>query len=1838
MGEGARKHRVQPAAARGRRLALLLTTTAAIAWGPGRAEAACTSNAPASDATVTCDGDSTVGVVAPASDRVALTVNAGATIVPTAGSAISLGGSADVTLGQGSAVGNDALSVNTPSVALGSGSQLSIEGLVRGQNGVTGQGGGLSASHVTVGADGSIVTAAAFSNSAGINGSGGNNTIDITGTVRAAGVGGDAVVLGGAGDVLTIHSGGLVEARPANTALGINAGTATGANITVEDGGAITTHGMGSAIDVGAGATVTVAGAVSVLGDLAGPNTAGAYGIIADPGADIWVTETGSVVTGNPTNTGNGGNGAVGIYVFDNAPSDTSVRVDGVVETYKATGIFAGTGNSIVIGETGRVTTRSFYHPIFVSAYTTPDSFSGSIDVYGRVESLGSGSTIFLSGNRSSSADPRVDFVANVTVHEGGVLYSQSGAAYAEDYGDSFYPNIVDNLTVAGRIERHNGGIAIALDTGSDTLTLLPTAVIVGGIDGGSTRTVPETDSFVLDGAAGTTGTFDFTANPVTNFEVGRKTGAGTWILQGTLGAGGISGAFQVEGGTLEVDGTLTTAGATVAAGATLTGSGTISGTTSVMDGGTLSGRAGSTLGMDALSLSGHAVTAVQLGPPDTTALFHVNGALTLDGILDVTDGGGFGEGTYRLFDYGGALTDNGVVISAVPAGFNPGDWMLDTATAGQVDLVVAVGEGAQYWDGANPAPGGVADGRGGSGTWNAGNTNWTNQAGTINAPWAAQIAVFSANGGAGTVTVEGTQTITGLRFLDGGDYVFEAGAAGGLLTDTADTVIDVGGDGNAAATVNVAISGTGGLHKTGGGTLTLAAANGYAGGTTVDAGTLVAAATGALGTGDATVGAGGTLAVAGSVELGGRTVTNDGIVAFSNTGTAAGTAIVNRGTLTIAGLDAASTAIGSLSGDGAVLLGTRRLVVGGLGDDDTVGGAISDTGGAGSLEKTGAGTLVLSGTSSYGGGTTVSGGRLLVDGSIDGAVQVADGAILGGKGSILGDVTAADGGTLEGVAGQTLTMDSLSLAGGSLVHVSLAAPSDAALFDVTGDLALAGVLDVTDAGGFGEGVYRLFDYGGQLSDGGMTVGSVPAGVSPGSLLVQTSVAGQVNLVFSAVPDVQFWNGTTTSPTGRVEGGPGTWIADGTRNWTDANGSRSDAWNGGFAIFQGERGSTTVAVTVDGSAGDIAVRGMQFIGTGWLLSGDPITLAGDDGSTTVRVGDGTDAGAGDRAVIAAALVGGTRLVKDDLGTLVLTGANGYTGGTVIAHGTLQIGDGSTAGSIQGPVEDHGELVFDRADRLVFDGAISGDGTLRQAGEGVTALTGDSSAFAGSATVEAGTLQVDGTLGGSISVQTGGRLAGNGTVGTTAVLDGGTAAPGASIGTLHVAGDLNFAAGSAYEVEANAAGEADLIAVTGTASIAGGTVQVLAADGDYAASTTYTILTATAGVVRAGPTDGFAGATTDLAFLTPVLSYDDNTVFLTLIRNDVDFSAIGQTPNQVAVGRAASGLDAAGPIYGGLLMLDAGGARAALDSLSGEIHASARSALVEDSRFVREAALDRARVAPAAGGPRFALWGQGFGSWGRRAGDGNAARLSRDTEGFVAGADAALAENLRVGAVAGYSRTSLDVNARGSSATSDNVHAGLYAGARFGGLGLRLGAAYSWHNVDTDRAVAFGSFADRLSGRYDARTGQVFGEIGFTVAVDSASIEPFANLAYVDLHVDGFTENGGPAALTGARQSTDATFSTIGARLSASLGSALSIRGMAGWRHVCGNGASSALLRFATGGPFAAGGVPLADDVAVVEAGLDAAIGPSATLGVSYSGQFGSGLRDHGVKASLTWRF
>ncbi|RQO41182.1 autotransporter outer membrane beta-barrel domain-containing protein [Variovorax sp. KBW07] len=449
----------------------------------------------------------------------------------------------------------------------------------------------------------------------------------------------------------------------------------------------------------------------------------------------------------------------------------------------------------------------------------------------------------------------------------------------------------------------------------------------------------------------------------------------------------------------------------------------------------------------------------------------------------------------------------------------------------------------------------------------------------------------------------------------------------------------------------------------------------------------------------------------------------------------------------------------GSISGD--VKLDTQLIFK--RNDAVSFAGSVS---GAGSLTQSGSGTLTLTGASTYSGGTTVAAGTLRVNNTTgsatgSGTVQVDSGAALGGGGTIAGAVQVADGGMLSpGNSPGTLTLGALSLGSGAILNYELGqagAPGGALndLIDVKGNLVLGGKLNVAESAGgnFGPGLYRLIKYAGLLTGNGLAFGTLPTSATAADLHVQTSVTGEINLINSKGASLDFWDGSDPGKynDGAAGGGSGTWrLGSPHDGWADAEGKLNASWKqDGFAMFGGKAGT----VTVDNGGGNVSIGGAQFFADGYVVGGNALTLG--LANTVVKVGDGTASGAGMKATIDAVLTGTGGLVKDDMGTLVLKGANNYTGGTQVKAGVLQ---GNTT-SLRGNIVNDAVVTFDQPVDGSFAGMMSGTGSLRKIGGGELLIT-TANSYGGGTLIDEGTVNtaVTGALGsGNVRVAGGAGL-------------------------------------------------------------------------------------------------------------------------------------------------------------------------------------------------------------------------------------------------------------------------------------------------------------------------------------------------------------------------------------------------------------------------------------------------------------------------------------------------
>ena len=441
---------------------------------------------------------------------------------------------------------------------------------------------------------------------------------------------------------------------------------------------------------------------------------------------------------------------------------------------------------------------------------------------------------------------------------------------------------------------------------------------------------------------------------------------------------------------------------------------------------------------------------------------------------------------------------------------------------------------------------------------------------------------------------------------------------------------------------------------------------------------------------------------------------------------------------------------IGSLSGGGtsggnvAFGLSGTTLTVGDA-NNTTYGGVISggaNGGNGANVVKQGTGTLTLSGVNTYWGTTTINAGTLQISGgnnrlptatalslaNVAGATfdvnnrnqtvaSINGGGASGGNITLgSGTLTVANGGSFAGVISGTggnlikqNTLLTLVLSGANTYTGSTTING--------GTLQLSGGSDrlpIATRVVFDSGNLATLDLNGQ----NQTIASIS-----GSNVGSTIALGSGTLTVG--------DGTSTTYAGVISGS-GTLIKQGTGTLILSNGGglSNATINAGTLRFAPSNTSVTMA-NVAGATLDFNNANGQIsrLSGGGPLGGN-ITL----GSGFLVVGDATDSTYG-------GVISGTyyrTVQKVGTGKLTLTGANTYTGITDVTSGTLQLGDGTTNGSVNGDIDDDASLIFNTAGIQTYSNRFGGSGAVTKTGPGKLILTGLNSPVS-SMTINAGTL-------------------------------------------------------------------------------------------------------------------------------------------------------------------------------------------------------------------------------------------------------------------------------------------------------------------------------------------------------------------------------------------------------------------------------------------------------------------------------------------------------------------
>ena len=641
--------------------------------------------------------------------------------------------------------------------------------------------------------------------------------------------------------------------------------------------------------------------------------------------------------------------------------------------------------------------------------------------------------------------------------------------------------------------------------------------------------------------------------------------------------------------------------------------------------------------------------------------------------------------------------------------------------------------------------------------------------------------------------------------------------------------------------------------------------------------------------------------------------------------------------------------------------------------------------------------------------------------------------------------------------------------------------------------------------------------------------------------------------------------------------------------------SRSVILNAGNGTFDTNGNDNTLTGTLSGAGGltKIGAGTLTLAGANTYSGGTTVSAGTLSGATTSLQGDITNNAAVtfDQAAAgtyAGDMSGTGSLTKSDAGTLTLTGTNTYQGGTFINGGILSVGTDSNLGNTSGMLSFNGGTLqldgaFTSTRNGIFNaeggtidtngsdntlsGIFSGAGGLIKIGAGTLALTG-ANTYSGLTAVNAGILAVNGSLGGPVSVGADGTLGGSGTVGNVTV--DGNLAPGNSIGTINT-GNLTFNAGSVYEVEVDAAGNSDRTNVTGTVSLGSATLSVLAENGTYGDQTDYLIIDNDAADAITGT---FGTITSNLAFLDPAVSYvggDGNDVVLTMARNDINFSQVALTPNQVAV---ATALENTVPTATGDMAtvttvvtgLSASQTRSAYDQMGGagmaafyeiDLSSSTQFLQILSNRISTFQSPNSDSLAQWNNGPllasssplkaidpgllsgtgtadpltsekKWGFWGQGVGVWGDRSGKDISEQYDFQSTGAVMGADHLFGNNFLAGFSFSYTASDLAFDKLDDTGESQTWEAALYSAWMSEPWKLDFMAAYARSDYDTERHITFGTIDRIAEGRFDGNGYSAYLEGSYSFDLQNIVLRPMISFQLVHMYYDGYTETGAGA--------------------------------------------------------------------------------------------------------------
>lgn len=628
--------------------------------------------------------------------------------------------------------------------------------------------------------------------------------------------------------------------------------------------------------------------------------------------------------------------------------------------------------------------------------------------------------------------------------------------------------------------------------------------------------------------------------------------------------------------------------------------------------------------------------------------------------------------------------------------------------------------------------------------------------------------------------------------------------------------------------------------------------------------------------------------------------------------------------------------------------------------------------------------------------------------------------------------------------------------------------------------------------------------------------------------------------------------------------------------------------------------------------------------------------------------------------------------------LTAAGANVYSTSGGAAYGSLA--------GVAGTQLDTGAFVFTVGgdnSSSTFAGSVIGTGNFAKVGNGALTLSGDSSAYTGTTTVNAGTLLVTGLLGSSAVTVSSAVLGGSGTVGATQINAGSFFIPGTggAPGTSMTLASLAMQSGVTYLIYANPT-TSTFANVTGNATLGGASVVVGFDAGSYVAKQ-YTIVSA------GSITGAFNPAVTNFGLPSGFhtsLSYDATHAYLNLVLNFAPPSG-NLNINQQNVGNAIIGyFNTNGTIpiaFGGLTP-------AGLTQLSGEVGSAPQQATFnamnqfmgvmtdpfiagrgdpvsaggtpnayadeslayaaknagrnKSERDAYAAIYTKAPIAPSFE-QRWSVWAAGFG--GAQQTDGSAVLGSNTTTsnlyGTAVGADYRISRDTLVGfALAGGGTNFTVANALGGG-RSDLFQAGAFFRHIVGPAYITGALAYGWQDITTDRTVTVAG-VDRLRAEFNANTYSGRLEGGYRFVTQGVGLTPYAAAQFTTFDLPAYAEqtivgSNQFALAYGAKSVTD-TRTELGLRTDKSFAQAdgiVTLRGRIAWAHGFNpDRVIGATFQSLPGASFVVNGAAMASDSALVTGSVEKKWLNGWSAAGTFEGEFSNVTRSYAGKGVVRY--